>query len=204
MPLTQVNADVVGNLAFLESSGNISTTAFFIGDGSLLTNLANVGLTTVGNLAGLEVDGTIKTTGIIYANAGIPATNTTTGAVQITGTGGLGVNGNVVTTSIYTDNYFYSNGVRYQGFTSQLPITFETLSKNLPAYPYSVNYVSGAISNVVYTIPSSGTVTKAFTYALSGLITGISLAGPGLGTAIYTKNLSYTGTSLSGATYSIL
>ena len=63
-----------------------------------------------------------------------------------------------------------------------------------------INYIGTTVSNVIYTSPN-GTITKAFTYN-NGLVTSIAIFGPGA-TGTFYKNLTYVGTSISGASYSV-
>lgn len=78
--------------------------------------------------------------------------------------------------------------------------TFETVSKNLGAYPFALNYSSGVLTSIVYTLPS-GTITKTLNYT-SGRLTSVVLSGSTPSGISLTKTLSYTGDQLTGATYS--
>lgn len=202
MPLTKINPDVISNIANLTVAGNITTYGYYLGDGGLLTNIGNIQVTTVGNLTSLNISGITTAYGNILAVSGARSTSTITGAIQVTGSGGLGVNGNVVTTAIYTDQYFYSNGTPFSGYAgSDIPTNFETLNKNLKVYPYTINYQGRLFANIVYTISGLPNLVKAFSYSNSQ-ISGISISGGMLGTKILFKNLSYSGTTITGASYS--
>lgn len=78
--------------------------------------------------------------------------------------------------------------------------TFETVSKNLKAYPASFNYTSGVLTSIVYTLPS-GTITKTLNYT-SGILTSIVLSGNTPSGIDLTKTLGYTGGGLTSITYS--
>ena len=78
--------------------------------------------------------------------------------------------------------------------------TFETVSKNLKAYPASLNYTSGTLTSIVYTLPS-GTITKTLNYT-SGTLTSIVLSGNTPSGISLTKTLGYTGGILTSITYS--
>jgi hypothetical protein len=81
--------------------------------------------------------------------------------------------------------------------------TFETLSKNLSAYPYSITRLGSTIDSVVFSTPGATSVTKKFKYT-AGVLQSIAISGTLLGSTVYTKNLTYSGTSISGASYSVL
>jgi hypothetical protein len=64
-----------------------------------------------------------------------------------------------------------------------------------------INYSGSFISNVVYSPAGADIIVKSFYYTgtqLSSLI----ITGNDLG-KVYTKNLSYTGTSVSGISYAV-
>lgn len=78
--------------------------------------------------------------------------------------------------------------------------TFETVSKNLKGNPYTLNYTSGKLTSIIYTLPS-GTITKTLNYT-GDKLTNVVLSGAipiGIQT---TKNLAYTDDTLSTITYS--
>lgn len=78
--------------------------------------------------------------------------------------------------------------------------TFETVAKNLRAYPATFNYTSGTLTSIVYTLPS-GTITKTLNYT-SGTLTSIVLSGNTPTGIDLTKTLGYTGGILTSITYS--
>lgn len=82
----------------------------------------------------------------------------------------------------------------------ELDYTFETISKNLKSYPYTLNYTSGKLTSIVYTLPS-GTITKTLNYT-SEKLTSIVLSGDTPSGIDLTKTLAYTGDTLTGITYS--
>lgn len=84
--------------------------------------------------------------------------------------------------------------------TSTSSATFESLSKNISSYPFSINRTGAVITSVEYTTPS-GVITKAFTY-IDGQITQIDISGIPLGASTYTKTLSYVNGEIQGASYS--
>jgi hypothetical protein len=80
-------------------------------------------------------------------------------------------------------------------------ISFETVSKNLKQYNYSLNYTAGALTSIVYTIPSVGTITKSLNYT-SGLLTSVVLSGSTPLSIQLTKTLNYTSGVLTSVAYS--
>lgn len=78
--------------------------------------------------------------------------------------------------------------------------TFETVSKNLKGNPYALNYTSGNLTSIVYTL-TSGTITKTLNYT-GGKLTSIVLSGNTPSGINLTKTLSYTGDTLTSITYS--
>lgn len=80
--------------------------------------------------------------------------------------------------------------------------TFETVSRNLNVYPYTLNYNAGKLNTIVYDLGSGQSITKTFTYT-SDLLTSITLSGdlpPALTQT--TKTFTYSGTTLSAINYS--
>lgn len=80
-------------------------------------------------------------------------------------------------------------------------VSFETVSKNLKAYPFSLNYTGSNLTSIVYTVGASS-ITKTLNYT-SNVLTSIVLSGSGLPSGIsLTKTLNYTGTDLTSVSYS--
>ena len=76
--------------------------------------------------------------------------------------------------------------------------SFETVSANLSAYNYVINYnISGDVSTIVY----SNGVTKTLNYT-GGNVTSIVLSGSTPSGISLTKTLAYTDGDVSGITYS--
>jgi hypothetical protein len=204
MALTQVSSEVLGNLSQLSVVGNVTTYGYYIGDGGLLSNINTAAVLTIGNLNSLEVAGLTTLHGTLFANSGIKSDNKTSGAIVIPDQGGLAVNGNIRTTAIYADNYFFGNGTVFSSGGGGSQTTFESLNKNINSYPFVVNYSGGLIANLFYTVPGSGyTITKRINYNLYNQIANIVISGSALGTAIFTKNITYIGNIASGASYTV-
>ena len=78
--------------------------------------------------------------------------------------------------------------------------TFESVSKNLKAYPFVLNFVGEQLSSTVYTT-ASGTITKTFNYT-GETLTSIVLSGDTPDGVSLTKTLNYTGETLTSVSYS--
>jgi hypothetical protein len=86
-------------------------------------------------------------------------------------------------------------------FNNKIGNTFESVSKNLRQYDYALNYSSGVLTTIVYTVPSVGTITKTLNYT-SSLLTSVVLSGSTpLGISL-TKTLTYTSGVLTAVAYS--
>ncbi len=100
----------------------------------------------------------------------------------------------------------YANIVLASGSTttaSGLSETFETISKNLKQYPYSLSYnVSGNLTGIYYSIGASTYVAKQLSYDSSGLLTTVSLTGSPVPSTSLFKHLYYSGSALTGVSYS--
>jgi len=78
--------------------------------------------------------------------------------------------------------------------------TFETVSKNIKAYPSVFGYVNGVLTTITYTLPV-GTIIKTLGYA-NGVLTTVTLSGYTLDGISLTKTLSYTNGAITGISYS--
>lgn len=85
-------------------------------------------------------------------------------------------------------------------FNNKIGNTFESVSKNLRQYDYSLNYSSGVLNTIVYTIPSVGTITKTLNYT-SGALTSVVLSGSTPASIQLTKTLTYTSGVLTSIAY---
>ena len=78
--------------------------------------------------------------------------------------------------------------------------TFETVSKNLSSYPYTLNYTGEDLTSIVYNT-GVGQITKTFGYTLGDLTT-VTLSGDTpLGIDLI-KTLTYSLGNLTNITYS--
>jgi len=138
---------------------------------------------------------TVKnTTGILLKGAGRYISFGT-----IFGSTGYGIRDNGGTLE-YKDS-----GGSWQAFSggSSIGDSFETVSKNLRVYPYTLNYGgNGSLDNIVYNIGGGNSITKTLNYDGSGTLTSIVLSGSTPGGIDLTKTLTYTSGKLSDITYS--
>lgn len=92
----------------------------------------------------------------------------------------------------------FDSGVGSGG--SGLSESYETVNKNIKAYPYQIFYSGSVVSSIKYTTPS-GDVDKTFAYTGDSL-TSVTLSGATPGGISLTKTLSYTGDDLTSIGYS--
>ena len=78
--------------------------------------------------------------------------------------------------------------------------SFETISKNLNQYPYSLNYYSGVLTSVIYSLGTGLNISKNLEYNNSGLLVKVSLSGS-VPSISLNKNLLYSGSNLTGVYY---
>lgn len=76
---------------------------------------------------------------------------------------------------------------------------FETVSKNIKSYPYTLNYTGTQLTSIVYDI-GVGTITKTFNYVGSQIVS-IVLSGDTPNGIELNKVFTYTGPTLSSITY---
>lgn len=117
--------------------GDISTTGFFVGDGSQLTNLPT------SNLSNLTTN--------IVTTANISGNN-------------LSVTGNAVLGSIYSDNYFYANGVPFSASSSGVIIGDQQITGDGNT-TYSLDQAATTQSVIVTLNGVTQTPTAAYTVA---------------------------------------
>jgi hypothetical protein len=80
------------------------------------------------------------------------------------------------------------------------PESFETVSKNLQAYPMTLNYSGSQLASVDYDT-GVGTITKTLNFSGSQL-TSIVLSGDAPNGIDLTKTLTYNGSQLTSIAYS--
>lgn len=97
--------------------------------------------------------------------------------------------------TIPTNNNQLANGAGY------ITDSFETISKNLKGYPYSLNFTGDKLTSIVYSLPSSQSVTKTFNYT-GDQLDSIVLSGDTPNGINLTKSLTYTSGKLTSIGYS--
>lgn len=79
--------------------------------------------------------------------------------------------------------------------------SFETVSKNLRSFPYTLIYTSGVLTSIDYDLGGGLSILKTLNYT-SGVLTSIVLSGDTPAGIDLTKTLTYTGGVLTGVSYS--
>ncbi len=135
--------------------------------------------------------------------SGVTSVNGETGAV-ILNLGNLGdvsvpspSNGDVLTFDTLADSWVAS-----PSSSSGIGDSFETVSKNLIAYRYSITYnPDGSVDEIVYTDGVSLFITKTFNYT-GDKLTSIVLSGDTPAGIDLTKTFTYTGDVITTVAYS--
>lgn len=91
----------------------------------------------------------------------------------------------------------WENGTVSSGGGSE---TFETVSKNLKAYPYTISYSGGNIDYITYNLGGGLEIVKTFGYT-SGDVTSVTLSGDTPAGIDLTKTISYSGGNIDIINY---
>lgn len=86
-------------------------------------------------------------------------------------------------------------------WNAKLGDSFESVSKNLKAYPYTLNYTGGNLTTIVYNLGSGNFITKTLNYTTNQL-TSVVLSGNLPSGIATTKTLTYSSGILSSISYS--
>lgn len=78
--------------------------------------------------------------------------------------------------------------------------TFETVSKNLKAYPYQISYSGGNIATITYDLGGGSEIIKTFGYT-SGDVTSVTLSGNTPSGIDLVKTISYSGGNVDIISY---
>jgi hypothetical protein len=184
------SSDFVKGDGSLDSNTYLTTETDPVFSSSQASNITSTDITNLGNLSGINsgdqtssdfdikdlTDSTnLKTTWNNKQNELISGTNIKTiNSESLLGSGNIDISGG-------TEN------------------SFETVSKNLKSYPYVLNYNSGELSSIVYTI-GGDSITKTFNYS-SGVLNSIVLSGDTPSGIDLTKTLNYSSGVLIGVSY---
>ena len=87
-----------------------------------------------------------------------------------------------------------------EGPEGEIEKTFETISKNLKAYPFEITYQDESPVTIAYDLGSSLSIIKSFTYT-EGFITKITLSGDVSAGVNLNKNLIYNEGILTNVFY---
>jgi len=91
----------------------------------------------------------------------------------------------------------WENGTVSSGGGSE---TFETVSKNLKAYPYQISYSGGNIATITYDLGGGSEIIKTFGYT-SGDVTSVTLSGNTPSGIDLVKTISYSGGNVAIISY---
>lgn len=78
--------------------------------------------------------------------------------------------------------------------------TFESVSKNIQSYPYTLAYSSGDVSTITYDLGGGLEIVKTFGYT-SGDVTSITLSGDTPSGIDLVKTITYSGGAVDNITY---
>lgn len=87
-----------------------------------------------------------------------------------------------------------------QGPPGTVEDTFETISKNIKAYPFTIEYFEGNPIRIIYDLGGDESVIKTFGYT-DELLTSITLSGNVPNGITLIKNLNYSQGNLVGVSY---
>ena len=186
--ITDFNSSVSGLLPVTNIVGGANIDVVPSGSTYTISVSGSLGLTTE------EVDDRVSS--LLIAGTGISLNYNDNFNTLTINTSGLQPSGNY---SVVGHNHNISDITDFppllEGYNS-----FETVSKNLKAYPVTFNYTSGVLTSLVYILPS-GTITKTLNYT-SGTLTSILLSGTVPSGIALTKNLVYTSGIITSINYS--
>lgn len=106
----------------------------------------------------------------------------------------------VTTDTTLTGDGTIDNPLKAVSDTTKLSETYESISKNIKAYPYAFNKTGDVLDNIVYTTPD-GTITKTFNRTGTVLNT-IVLSGDTPSGISLTKTFNRTGSEVTSISYS--
>ena len=172
------NISVTGNIVasgnaliggYISAGGNITTSGYFIGDGSLLSNI------NPGNISGLYSNANVAAYLPIYSG------NLAAGNAAVSGTITAAV---ISTTGNITGNYFFGNGSQLTG----LPQSYS--NANVAAFlpTYSGNLSANAI--VATTVGTTGNISANYFLGNGALLTGLPATYSNANVAAYLPTYS--------------
>ena len=88
------------------------------------------------------------------------------------------------------------------GATGVIPQNYESISKNLGTYPYTITRSGNLVSYITYTTPT-GNYVKTYNY-VQGVLSYVTISGTPLGSSVYTKTLNYVSGVITSVSYSVV
>lgn len=189
--------------------------------GAITGTIANADDGTITGTIGFVATGTIGSTVSVPGATGPAGPAGPTGATGATGPAGAdGQDGAEVTISdtapvspdagalwLRTTDYrqFTWTGTEWvefsSGFVDEMAESFETVSKNLRAYPAAFAYSGGDLASITYSLGAGLTIVKTFNRT-AGNLTSVVISGSVPSGIATTKTLTYSAGELVGITYS--
>jgi hypothetical protein len=185
---TQASAWTVASSSVAVSSSNALTASYALNGGTGGTPF-NLTVQQTGSAAG----GNISV--LNFAGSGIASVAVAGETASISISAGVAESASFATTASFAVSASWAPST---GGGSE--VTFETVSKNLKSWNYSLNYTGSTLSNIVYT-DGVNTITKTLNYT-GDKLTSIVLSGDTPIGISLTKTLSYTGDTLTSISYS--
>jgi len=178
---SQPNITSVGTLSNLAVTGNVTTSGYFVGDGSKLSNLSVTGGTAI-------INGNSNVT--VAANSSVSVSVAGVSNVAVFNTSNVVINGLITATGNVSGTYILGNGA----FLTGLPANYgnANVANYLPTYSGNLNSVSAIpgsavtgsvalanIANVAYSVAGanvSGQVANAAYANISGVSYSVNVA----------------------------
>ena len=138
----------------------------------------------------------------VIADADLTITPSTSRALSTNGQFSIEMTSNTAGNLVYrgSDGTTRRAGIPF-GNRSLVAESFETVSQALSALPRTINYSSGRVSSVVYTLPDTSTITKTINYS-GDVISSIVLSGATPAGIQLTKTITRTAGVITGVSYS--
>lgn len=95
--------------------------------------------------------------------------------------------------------YYGTGSTGTKGYFPAVPVSFESVSKNISSWDATYAYALGVLDTITYT-DGAETIVKTFGYTL-GVLTSITLSGDTPGGIDLVKTLTYTGADLTSVDY---
>ena len=164
---------------------------------SVAETVEDVGLVVGGGeTVGLSVGGTTETVSLVVAAAGDVAT---LAVVEAAETIALAVLPDADAVAVAIADHGETVVIEVAANTGEAAETWETVAKNLRAYPATLAYAAGELASITYATPG-GSIVKTLNRT-AGRLASIVLSGALPSGIATTKTLTYSGETLTGVAY---